>query len=690
MSRDEDKLIRQLSLVSFLLSQSRPFTGREIQDSVEGYAEMSDETFARRFYGDRAGLAEIGIEIRSMADPEMAEGQLYFLPVEDFRLPSVDFTPFELRALAVALAALDGRFAYARPLRLALTAISHGMPDPVRDELEQLPVAFAPDEDAQQAGRQLARLEDAVTRGKTVCFRYPSADGGLEERTFEPYNLFLIQGRWYVVGFDHKRQAIRTFRVGRIDGIVRFRTEKARDFFIPADYDPEKYRARPPWLLGAVKGTSTIRVSEDLAWWVTRLQPHVHRLGDDVDGCTRFTVPYADELVLLTWVVGLGSCGELLEPAFLREELRRRLDEVCRAHGEAQADEEAAERGAAARGRRSRPHPPSQTALGRAEPIAPEHLARAIALLQYLVDKRRPELVTWQALRADLGLTQAEVEADLSLINLVNFGGGTYALTAEATNEGVEVARDVMADTFTQPARLSPLMARALLLALDLLGEAITPDGVESLASVRTKVRTLIGESSSEGAIIVDDVLPPDPQIVETLTHAIRDRKIAHIEYFTASRDELSERLVEPYMLFRSRDGWYLEAYCIKAEHQRTFKLERIRSAHATETTFTHRPEVDLSSREQGQAFSPDSRATWAKVRFAPRWQTYLEDRGTSWEPGPGDYLTARIPYLDESWMAREVLRFLGEAVLERPASARRRVRESAQLLATRYSRSGA
>ena len=73
----------------------------------------------------------------------------------------------------------------------------------------------------------------------------------LEERTLDPYSLFLIQGHWYVVGLDHKREAIRTFRVGRIQGNVRFCTEKARDFSVPADYDPEKYRARPPWLIGA-------------------------------------------------------------------------------------------------------------------------------------------------------------------------------------------------------------------------------------------------------------------------------------------------------------------------------------------------------------------------------------------------------------------------------------------------------
>jgi proteasome accessory factor C len=119
MSRDEDKLIRQLSLLSFLLSRPRPFTAREVQESVEGYAEMSDETFARRFHGDRTDLGKIGIEIKALSGSEASratEAQLYFLSEEDFRLPAVDFTPAEVHALSLSLAALDGRFAYARPL----------------------------------------------------------------------------------------------------------------------------------------------------------------------------------------------------------------------------------------------------------------------------------------------------------------------------------------------------------------------------------------------------------------------------------------------------------------------------------------------------------------------------------------------------------------------------------------------
>ena len=56
MAKDTEKLIRQLSLISFLMAERRPVTALEIKQEVEGYSDMNDEAFARRFYADRAEL----------------------------------------------------------------------------------------------------------------------------------------------------------------------------------------------------------------------------------------------------------------------------------------------------------------------------------------------------------------------------------------------------------------------------------------------------------------------------------------------------------------------------------------------------------------------------------------------------------------------------------------------------------
>ncbi len=83
--RDDDKLVRQLSLVAFLMSQQRPVTADEIHESVEGYGGMSDQAFLRRFYADRGEIEAMGLKLaveRPTDDP--FQGDLYALPAENY------------------------------------------------------------------------------------------------------------------------------------------------------------------------------------------------------------------------------------------------------------------------------------------------------------------------------------------------------------------------------------------------------------------------------------------------------------------------------------------------------------------------------------------------------------------------------------------------------------------------------
>ena len=58
------------------------------------------------------------------------ESELYALPPENYYLPAIEFTDGELAALRMALALLDGQFAYAEPLRLAAPAGLLGPQEP--------------------------------------------------------------------------------------------------------------------------------------------------------------------------------------------------------------------------------------------------------------------------------------------------------------------------------------------------------------------------------------------------------------------------------------------------------------------------------------------------------------------------------------------------------------------------------
>src|ERR1700754_4263567 len=189
MSHDTDKLIRQLSLVAFLMAERRPLTARDIKSNVEGYQEMSDEAFARRFYSDRAELVALGVPLDSHRD-EFTGEELYTLRSERYFLPELELDDEELAALQTCFYLLEGRFAYAEPLRLALQNLALGRaPGGSGDQTATAGRVEVrdPDYSPELQGR-LGKLEAAISKQRTVKFRYWSIGRDDEsERTINPY-----------------------------------------------------------------------------------------------------------------------------------------------------------------------------------------------------------------------------------------------------------------------------------------------------------------------------------------------------------------------------------------------------------------------------------------------------------------------------------------------------------------------
>src|SRR5712671_5393246 len=316
MSHDTDKLIRQLSLVAFLMAERRPLTARDIKSNVEGYQEMSDEAFARRFYSDRAELVALGVPLDSQRD-EFTGEELYTLRSERYFLPELELDDEELAALQTCFFLLDGRFAYAQPLRLALQNLALGRS---AGPLAATPTGTAgrvevrdPDYSLELQGR-LGKLEGAISKQRTVKFRYWSIyRDSEEERTLNPYALLPENGSWYVIGLDLDRDAIRTFRVSRIRSDIRFATRRERDFRLPEDFNIGAYRGRAKWQFGDILGAARIEVAPDTAWWVERVYGRRDRLEDGV-----FVTDYASLPLLAEWILKQEGRAVPVEPKALR------------------------------------------------------------------------------------------------------------------------------------------------------------------------------------------------------------------------------------------------------------------------------------------------------------------------------------------------------------------------------------
>ena len=101
-----------------------------------------------------------------------------------------------------------------------------------------------------------------------------------------------------------------------------------------------------------------------------------------------------------------------------------------------------------------------------------------------------------------LQLSEEELREDVNVLNVVNFGGGSYVLYAEINEEEgeIEVDPEPYSDNFDRPARLLPVEAKALVAAIDLIGEHI-PEG--SLTSAREKIVAALGEDPMEQGLQV-------------------------------------------------------------------------------------------------------------------------------------------------------------------------------------------
>ena len=233
----------------------------------------------------------------------------------------------EFAALAACLAVLEHRFAYSQPLRLALLSLAQGRPE-LLTEAETPPLRVEPE--AHSAAAALPRLQAAVVERKTVTFSYYAITRDQKtERVVDPYGLQLVAGEWYLIGHCHLRDAVRTFRVSRIESKVKYHTRRPHDFSPPADFDLAQYRDRPPWQLAKTAATARIRVSAAMAWWVEAHWEHCGTVTRLDDGGVVYETPYADARPLLGWILGLADDAELLEPKDLRGRLHAQLESLA-------------------------------------------------------------------------------------------------------------------------------------------------------------------------------------------------------------------------------------------------------------------------------------------------------------------------------------------------------------------------
>ena len=539
MAKDTEKLIRQLSLISFLMAQGRPVSALEIKREVEGYSDMNDDAFARRFYADRAELESLGIQLGVEKPGEgFFEAELYSLPPENFYLDPISFSDEELAALSTALMLLtDGGFAYAEPLRLALQQVAWGHPNPLAEGSERAPVEMAMTASAggRDLSQRLSKIETAISRRKTIEFTYYTMERGeTEKRKVDPFHLVFRGGQFYLIGHSHERDAVRVFRLSRIQGKVGYASKAEHDFSPPEDFDRRDYGSRADWQLGEIKGTAKIFIRERIAWLIERDFGSYGELrnakkSDGAPGKGRiFETAYASERELIAWVLRWRQNAEVLAPDDLREEAGKRRGLLLKRHENGFSPAEVVDRPLDEQPKRGRSNGRGEAA------IRPERFARLVTLAGLLIEAaKKGERLQVADLRDRLELTAEELREDVELLNVVNFGGGTYVLYAEILGDEIEVDSQPYGDNFARPARLLPLEAKALVAAIDLFGDHLPQS---NLQTARAKIVKALGHDPSEEGLEIASAGGGDAEVARLVNQAIAEQPGARAQLLQGER----------------------------------------------------------------------------------------------------------------------------------------------------------
>ena len=355
MAKDTEKLIRQLSLISYLMAERRPVTALEIRRDVEGYSGMNEDAFARRFYADRSELESLRIQLTVERPADgAAEQENYSLRPENFHLPAIAFTDKELAALQTALSLLDGEFAYAEPLRLALQQITWGRPSPLRaPEQRSVALGITASAGGHELSARLAKVETAIFRNKTIAVRLLH-DGARRGRRAPRRSLPpAVPGRPVLPARlraraqgDPRLPPLADPRQGLLRDQGRARLPPARRLRPARVRQPRRLAARrasgasprcsspsgSPGRSNATSGATARSASED---------------GEDGSFLTGYSSPRG----IVSWVLGLGAQRAPARPGGAdRASSQRRLELLEERHGDAPPMPPSARRVAAATG----------------------------------------------------------------------------------------------------------------------------------------------------------------------------------------------------------------------------------------------------------------------------------------------------------------------------------------------------
>ena len=303
-----------------------------------------------------------------------------------------------------------------------------------------------------------------------------------------------------------------------------------------------------------------------------------------------------------------------------------------------------------------------------------ERLRRLLVMLPWLMERGE---VPVAEMAARFELTEAELVGDLELAALCGLPPFIDEMIDVFIDEGVVFAG--LPRLFTKPLRLTAPEGFALLTsaraAMQLPGA--DPDG--SLARALAKLAGVLGDDG-----VVVDV--PQPPATADLAAAVNDDARLRVRYWSANRDEATDREITPRSIFLDRGHWYVIADDGRSGESRTFRIDRFEQWERT---------GKIDAAPQGAApVVPPSGDRWfvdgdvpsVVLRLAPaaRWAAERYPLREEHEEQDG-VIVVRMAVANERWLRTLLLRLGPHASVLEPQEWHDLGADSARQLLERY-----
>ena len=316
---------------------------------------------------------------------------------------------------------------------------------------------------------------------------------------------------------------------------------------------------------------------------------------------------------------------------------------------------------------------------------ATDRLSRLLTMVPWLVNRQGIDLAE---AAAGLGVSERQLEDDLQLLFMCGYGQMPDELI-DAQWEGGRVFV-TNADTIARPLRLGVDEALTLMVGLRALAAVPGIGERDAIERALAKLEQATGASADAAARV--DVAIDEGVAAELLAdarRALEQRRRVHLRYLVPSRDEATERDVDPMRVVNIDAHWYLEGWCHRAQDTRLFRMDRIERLEVLDDDGTPPPQAQLRDLDAGTFTArPDDLlvtlrllpgATWVSDYY-PVESVEVHDDGSQ---------TVGLRTSDTAWLRRLLWRLGGHGVVVSPATVAEEVRRGAEAALAAYGRVG-